>query len=158
MPTNTNILGLGCALYRNNGTIGSGSPSWVENTNVKDLELQLETDIADLTVRANNGWRAELGTLKKGTITFQSVWDPADANFLAFFNAFLSNSLIEVAALNGKIENNGSHGLRMVATVTKCARTEKLTEGVMADITISPAYHAQAPAWVVASGGNLTTP
>ena len=54
-------LGMDAKLYRNSGSFGS--PIWTEVTNVKDLTLNLEKGEADVTTRANGGWRATVGTL-----------------------------------------------------------------------------------------------
>jgi len=64
-------LGLDAKLYRNTGTYDT--PTWVEMTNVKDLTLNLESGEADVTTRANNGWRATVATLKDGSIEFEMV-------------------------------------------------------------------------------------
>ncbi len=42
----------------------------VEITNVKDLTVSLEKAEADASTRANNGWRATVGTLKDASIEF----------------------------------------------------------------------------------------
>jgi hypothetical protein len=41
-----------------------------EITNVKDLTVSLEKAEADASTRANNGWRATVGTLKDASIEF----------------------------------------------------------------------------------------
>jgi hypothetical protein len=79
-------LGLEAKLYRNTGT--SGSPTWTEMTNVKDLTLNLEASEADVTTRGNAGWRATLAALKDASIEFEMVWDTADAAFTAIKDAF----------------------------------------------------------------------
>ena len=61
-------LGMDAKLYRNAGSFGS--PIWTEVTNVKDLTLNLEKGEADVTTRANGGWRATVGTLKDASIDF----------------------------------------------------------------------------------------
>ena len=72
-------LGLDAKLYRNTGTYAT--PVWAEITNVKDLTLNLEKGEADVTTRANLGWRALVGTLKEASLEFQMVWDTADSHF-----------------------------------------------------------------------------
>jgi len=74
-------LGLDGKLYRNNGTYDV--PDWVELTNVKDVTLNLEKGEADVTVRANQGWRATAATLKEGSVEFEMAWDTDDAGFTA---------------------------------------------------------------------------
>jgi len=60
---------------------------WIELTNMRELTLNLETGEADITTRANNGWRATAATLKDGTVDFQMIWNTADAGFTAIETA-----------------------------------------------------------------------
>ncbi|MCC7085615.1 MAG: hypothetical protein IT427_11490 [Pirellulales bacterium] len=121
-----NRLGLEAKLYRNTGTYAS--PTWVEVTNVKDLTLSLEKGEADVTTRANSGWRATIGTLKDASIEFQMVWDTADANFTAIQEAFFDNTQIEFAVMDGGIAASGSQGLRATFDVLSFTRNEALEE------------------------------
>ena len=73
-------LGLDAKLYFCVAGIG-GSPTWTELTNVKNVTLSLQKGEADVTTRANSGWKATAGTLKEGSIEFEMVWDTADAGF-----------------------------------------------------------------------------
>ena len=72
-------LGLDAKLYRNTGTFAT--PVWDIIGNVKDLTLNLETGEADVSTRANNGWRATVGTLKDASLEFAMVWDTGDTDF-----------------------------------------------------------------------------
>ena len=56
-------LGMEAVLnYKTGGQDGAGS--WVELANVRDVTLSLEAGEADVTTRANSGWRAVVATLK----------------------------------------------------------------------------------------------
>ena len=59
-------LGLDAKLYFCAAGIG-GTPTWTELTNVKNVTLNLQKGEADVTTRANNGWKATAGTLKEGS-------------------------------------------------------------------------------------------
>ncbi len=65
--------------YKVGGQGGAGA--WLALNNTKDVTLSLETGEADVTTRANNGWRATVATLKEATVEFEMVWDTADAGF-----------------------------------------------------------------------------
>lgn len=138
-------LGLDGKLYRNTGTFVS--PTWDEVKNVRDLTLSLEAGEASMTTRANAGWEAVLASLKKASIEFQMVWDSADNDVTAFRDAFLNRSTIECAVMDGDIAVAGNQGLRATMAVLKFARSEALEEGMLIDITIKPAYAANAPSW-----------
>jgi hypothetical protein len=139
-------LGMEARLYRN--TANYASPTWVEVTNVKDVTLNLEKGEADVTTRANNGWRATVGTLKEASIEFQMVWDTEDDGFAAIQEAFFGNSAIEFAVMSGDITDPDSEGLRATCDVFSFTRNEALEEAIMVDVTIKPTYSENAPEWI----------
>ncbi|MFN5393878.1 MAG: phage tail tube protein, partial [Planctomycetota bacterium] len=101
-------LGLDAKLYRNTGTYAA--PTWDLIGNVRDLTLNLETGEADVSTRSNNGWRATVSTLKDASLEFEMVWDTADSDFGAIRDAFLNNTTVEIAVLDGLITGTGSSG------------------------------------------------
>ena len=103
-------LGLHAKLYRNTGS--AGTPAWNEIANVRDVTLNLETGEADVSTRGNGGWRANIATLKGATLEFEMMWDTADDDFTAIREAFLNNTPIEFAVLDGASNQSGSQGLR----------------------------------------------
>jgi len=139
-------LGLDAKLYRNTGT--SGSPTWVEMTNVKDLTLSFEAGEADVTTRGNAGWRATLAALKDASIEFEMVWDTADAAFTAIKDAFFGGTSVEFAVMDGDIETTGSQGLRAVMSITNFSRSEPLEEAISVSVTAKPTYATTAPTWM----------
>jgi len=73
------VLGMNAKLYYG----AAGSSASTEMGNVKDVTLTLEAGEADVTTRANLGWRATAPTLRECTAEFEMVWDPTDAGFTA---------------------------------------------------------------------------
>ena len=141
-----NVLGMNAKLYRNTGSYAV--PNWVEVDNVKDLTLALEKGEADATTRANNGWRATVGTLKDGSLEFEMVWDSSDANFTAVKDAYFNNANIEFAVMDGDITTSGSQGLRATMSILNFSRNEPLEELVSVNVTIKPTYADNAPEWL----------
>jgi len=135
-------LGMEAKLYYSTTLLDdSNTPdavSWTEQTNVKDLTLNLETGEADVTTRANSGWRATAATLKEGSIEFEMVWDSGDAGFTAIKNAWLNSAEIALAAMDGDIETAGNQGLASNFTVTNFSRAEPLEEAMTVSVTIKP--------------------
>ena len=123
-------LGLNCKLYRND-TGGSGtyaSPDWLEIENVKDLTIALSKDEADATTRANGGWKAVAGSLKDGSISFQMIDKPGDADLDAIRDAWLNGTQIDAAALNDAVTTSGAEGIRAWFEVVTFGRTENLAD------------------------------
>ena len=142
-------LGLECKLYRDN------SGTWEEIGNVRDLSINMEMGVADVTTRGGNGWRQNVATLRDGTVTFQMVYDTTDADFTALQTAFLATTAaareIKVAAMDGDIATSGSQGLIAFMNVTNFSMPENLEEAVMVDVTLQPSYNSTAPAWTTIS-------
>ena len=141
-------LGLDARLYY--GSAGSGATT--ELTNVKDLTLNLEKAEADVTTRANQGWRATVGTLKDASIEFQMVWDTADAGFSAIRQAFLADTPMDFRVLSGASNDPQSEGLLATCEVFSFTRNEALEEAITVDVTIKPTYAENPPSWVNGGG------
>jgi len=122
---------------------GPGEVTWNEVKNVRDLTLNLETGEADVTTRANNGWRATAATLKDGSIEFEMLWDTGDAAFGALKDAWADGDEIALAAMDGDVATAGSEGLAGNFTVTNFSRSEPLEEGVTVSVTVKPSSETQ---------------
>ena len=139
-------LGLDAKLYYG----PAGSAATTELTNVKDVTLNLEKAEADVTTRANNGWRATVGTLKDASIEFQMVWDTSDTGFTAIREAFFSNTPLSFRVRSGPTADTTAEGLEATCAVLSFTRNEPLEEAITVDVTIKPTYAATAPTWVAA--------
>jgi hypothetical protein len=144
-------LGMEAKLYFKDGGV-AGVGEWGELTNVKDVTLNLETGEADVTTRANAGWKATVATLKNGSIEFEMVWDTADAGFTAIKEAYFENKALGFAVMDGDIETAGSQGLQADFSITNFSRKEPLEEAITVSVTAKPTYSATAPAWVTIAG------
>lgn len=142
-------LGMEAKLYRNTGTYES--PVWVEVDNCKDLSLSLTKGEADVTTRANDGWRAFKKTLKEATVEFDMLWDSEDTNFAAFRTAWMEDSAIEVLVLDGDVETPGSEGLRATVEVGDFSVDQKLEEGIGVKVQLKPTVADNAPEWYTAA-------
>jgi len=144
-------LGMDCKLYFKTALL-TGPPDgtgWTELDNAKDVNLQQENGEADVTTRANNGWRATAATLKEATIEFEMLWKPSDAAFTAILNAWLSSGEIAIAALDGAIDVAGNQGLVSNCSVTSFTRNEPLEEAVTVSVTLKPSSFT---AWYTVPG------
>jgi len=136
-------LGLECKFYYSDTLLDGdtntpATVSWNEIDNVRDLTLNLETGEADITTRANDGWRATAATLKDGSIELEMLWKPGDAAFDALKDAWVSSEEIALAAMDGEVATSGSEGLAGNFTVTNFSRSEPLEEGVTVSVTVKP--------------------
>ncbi len=135
-------LGMDAKLYYKPGG-QSGGGAWTTLTNVRDVTLNLETGEADVTTRANAGWRATVGTLKEASVEFEMVWDTADAGFTAIKNAFFNNEMIGLRVLDG----DGGQGLQADFSITNFSRSEPLEEAITVSVTAKVTYSDTPPSW-----------
>ena len=136
-------LGMEATLnYKTGGQAGGGS--WNELTNTKDVTLSLEAGEADVTTRANNGWRAIVATLKEASVEFEMVWDTGDAGFGAIKDAYLNNAIIGLQILDG----DSGEGLQADFMITSFSRSEALEEAIMVSVTAKVTYSATPPTWI----------
>ena len=129
----TFILGKDAKIYQ--GTAGGALGTLTEMSNVKDVTLNLEAGEADITTRANGGWRATAPTLRECTCEFEMVWNPDDAGFTAVKSAFLGGTLLELAVLTGAKDAVGSQGPKGSFCITKFDRKESREEAVTVAVT-----------------------
>jgi len=136
-------LGMDAVMYISDtlldgSTTTPSTATWTEQSNVKDLTLNLDTGEADATTRGNNGWRATLATLKEGSIEFEMVWDTQSSGFTAIKDAWLNSNEIAMAAMDGDIATSGNQGLASNFTVTNFSRNEPLEEAITVNVTVKP--------------------
>jgi len=136
-------LGMEAKIYYKVGG-QSGGGAWTELTNVRDVTLSLETGEADVTTRANSGWRATVATLKDASVEFEMVWDTADAGFTAIKNAYLTNAPIGFQVRDGA----GGQGLQADFMITQFSRSEPLEEAISVSVTAKVTYSTTPPSWI----------
>ena len=136
-------LGMEAVLNFKNGGQG-GAGSWNELANVRDVTLSLETGEADVTTRANSGWRATVATLKEASVEFEMVWDSTDTGFTAIKNAYINNGVIGMQVLDGP----SGEGLQADFMITAFSRSESLEEAITVSVTAKVTYSATPPSWI----------
>ena len=123
------LLGMNAKIYQ--GAAGGALATLTEMANVKDVTLTLEAGEADVTTRANAGWRATAPTLRECTAEFEMVWDPTDAGFTAIKNAFLTAGMVALKIL----DKTGGQGPDGDFAITSFSRNEALEEAITVSVT-----------------------
>jgi hypothetical protein len=125
MPTT--ILGMDAKIYYGS----SGSTASNEMSNVKDVTLTCDAGEADITTRANSGWRATRATLKECSVEFEMLYDPDDAGFVAIRDAYLGSDIVALLVLT----EEGGEGPDADFAITSFSRSEALEEAVSVKVT-----------------------
>ena len=133
-------LGMNAKLYYDETPIvaDASGASWTEIDAAKEVTTSLEAGEADVTTRANTGWRSTMAALRDGTLEFEVLWDHEDANIQAFTDAFIGGTVIAVAAMDGDIADAATEGFAANFTVTGMTRPEPLEEGITMTFTLKP--------------------
>lgn len=146
------VLGMNCKAYYGASALDiadASTGSWTEMTNVKDVTINLETGEADITTRANSGWRATAATLKDGTIEFEMQWDPSDAGFTKIQTAWTNSAEVALAAMFGDIDEAGTQGLAGNFTITNFSASQPLEEASTVSVTAKPSSQTH---WYTVAG------
>ena len=132
-------LGMNAELkYKAGGVGGVGDFALAEN--VRDLRLPMTQAEADVTTRGNNGWRAMVGTLKEGEVTWDMVYDQDDTAMGAFQTAFMTNAVIGLQVLD-----DDDYGLEADFMITGFELDQSLEEAVMVSVTAKITRSETAP-------------
>lgn len=138
-------LGYECKLYLDATPLAVGETavdgSWTEVTAVRDLTCNLDKDSADMTTRANAGWKATKGSLRDGSLEFDLLYDSDDTLIAAIRNAYLGNNLIALAAMDGDILVAGAEGFVANFEIMSFNVPQPLAEGVTISVTAKPRSH-----------------
>lgn len=114
-----------------------------EVDNVKDATLNMEAGEADITTRANGGWRATVSTLRECSCEFDMLWKPGDSGFDMVKAAFLAGSLLEMALLDQDRATSGAQGPKGAFSVTSFSRGEPLEEALTVSVAVKLAKYRE---------------
>lgn len=115
---------------------------------VRDVTIGASKGEADVSCRRASGWRLTKGTLKEGELSFETIHDPTDAGFAKLMGAYLNNTSIAMAILDGDKAVAGSTGLWADFDVIGFEKGEPLEEAQVVSWTLKPTYSTVAPEWV----------
>jgi len=135
-------LGLDGKFYR--GAAGTTASTLVEN--VKDVTLSIEKGTADITRRKSGKWRSTKTTLMDGTLEWEMVWDPDDADIVAIKDAFFNDTPIALAVFDAAPPDG--KGLDADFVITKFGRNEPLEEGMTVPVEAKPNDELRIPDWI----------
>lgn len=144
------MIGLDCTLNRN--TAAWGSPTWSPVNIVRDVTLDLEQGATEANARDNPDWELNLLTRKKGSVSFDMLNKPGDANFEAIRDAYLNKTPIDIAVLDDEADVEGAQGLRAEWGITKFSRNEPQEGVVTYAVSMVPLRTGNLPTWMEVEG------
>lgn len=155
------VIGINAKLWYRAWTPGETPEygAWGELSNTRNVTLNLTSNEADVTVRANDGWRATVPTVKDASIDFEMVYDTTDAGFTAIRTAYFDGSSLNVRVLDGGTTQSNGNGLDAHVRITNFVINQGNEEAVTVSVSMKPTYAASnlAPVWYV-SGTDVVAP
>ena len=140
------ILGKECKAYYADTLLdgtNTSTLSWLEVDNIRDLTLNCDKGEADMKTRGSGGWDQTKATFKSATVEFEMLWKPSDPAFTAIKDAYINDTELAFAAMDGDINTSGKQGLASNFEVMQFERSEPLEEGVKASVTLKPSSHTE---------------
>lgn len=128
-------IGLNAKLYRNTGSFAM--PTWVEVTNIQDLDLVDSMDEFDATTRGSGGMAESEPTVRNIEVTF-NMKNNADTNMIAFRTAYATRASVDLQILDGPIATVGSHGVRGRFKFHEFGKPQNLRDGQMLNLRAKP--------------------
>lgn len=126
-------VGLGCKLYYNAGTFGS--PTWTLINITQDLDLNLEKGKAE-SKRRGNTWTKTLPVTKTGPVEFKILADTSDPTYQVLRDAFLNDTVLDVAIAEGPIATSGTEYERGDYYCYSFKRHEPLEQAASVDVAL----------------------
>ncbi len=126
---------------------GAGVGSWTELTNAQDVRLPMSKSEADVTTRANNGFRAIVGVLKEVSVEFTMIYDPTEAGWVAMNAAFFADTIIGIAVMDGDIVTPGTEGFQADFEILTFEEDQSMEEAMKTNVVAKISFSSFTPAW-----------
>lgn len=134
--------GLDWKLYRNTGT--NASPAWVAVGRAENVNCPLTKSMAAVP-RKESRWNRSIGALKDGPLEFGYVYkNGTDAALLAFLNSFANNVPIQLACVDGEIDDNDTFGFKAWYECSDFPLDQPLQDGVKLALKFSLADYEES--------------
>ena len=131
VTTNSELLGNECKVYISD-TVTTKGDALVDK--VRDNELSLGASTVDKTSRADLGWKGQRAGLKNWGVSFDMIYDSANAAWGKLEAAYHTGLPIGVSIVDGLIATGkGIHGK---AFVTEFTRGEPMDDVVTTKVTL----------------------
>lgn len=131
-------------LYRNTGTYGT--PTWDLVDIVRDLTLNMTKGRASCASRQSR-FHGKKGALKEITLDFDLLTDAAVADYDIIRDAWMNDTVIDVAVANGLIATTGTKYFRMDVEIFDFNEGQPLQEATTTAVQAELAYSSNTPAW-----------
>jgi len=124
-----------------------GTPVWTEIANIGNFTGPGERSEIDVTTRAGGGNKQVIGGLMENAFEWEMPYNPSDTALVALRDAFINNTPVGMAWMDGPVATVGSFGLWADFVVLKFQREEPIDGAMTVKITAKVTLSANAPQW-----------
>ena len=121
-------MGADGVLVLNSGSLET--PTWNEMLNLRDLEWSLSYSDVEVSSRIGGGYKMHEPALGDIAFSTEHLHDPADTQLATLRDAALGPIAVDLAIMDGEIDETGSQGFRMRVKAFDFKRAEML-DGIM---------------------------
>lgn len=140
--------GLDDKFYINSGNYAV--PTWVEVQLVADLNVDLTKELAEIKYRGSR-WKKTLPSHKALALSFKMLGDTSDTNYATVRDAFINDTMLDVAVADAAIATSGTEYLRFPVYLDKFTRDQPLNGANVSDVGGQLAYDSHDPGFTTAS-------
>lgn len=146
-------VGINGAVYRNTGT--EGAPTWVEVKRVRSVSPSFPWDMVLVDSRETRA-KQYATTQIDPMAQIEVRASDADAGYLAILDAAETGEEIDLLILNGKLTNEGAHGMRASWLVSCTGETQGAGDAVYDTFDCKPGVAFIPRAVVVGAAEAIT--
>lgn len=124
--------------------IGPAPEDLIEIDLVKDIEIPIDKEKADVSVRRSK-YKLTKGTLRGITIELPMVYDIADEGVLLLMSRYRSGEPLALAFLDGAYDEVGARGVWADFEVVSMKEGQALADAQMITFTVEPCFSDVPP-------------
>lgn len=142
-------LGINSKLFYNTATFGT--PTWVEITIVRDLNVESAWNMGDASTRVSPVIQEEPTQLKLGISC--KILSDGSVIYLLLSTRHYARTMIDIMCLDGSSATNGVEGVRYEAKIGSWTQDQGAGNVNYRDVTFAPCASANPPKSVAVSAG-----
>lgn len=128
---------LGLNAWTGINTTTLAAPTWDEIGLVQEDSVDFDKAMAEITSRASDGWKNEVGTIKEVGISLMVLYKPEDPDYLALQDSWVNGTQLNIGLFDSDVTEPGTHrGFHAAMEVKKIGKPRKLKEAVVVTVDL----------------------
>ena len=103
----------------------------------ENVDLNLDSDETNVTIKSSGGWRFPIPTTNSGTVTAEIVFVDGDSQIGILRTSYMDKSTITAAIMSGPLDETGAEGFKFNAVVKSFNKSQPIDGVVRVSITLN---------------------